>query len=146
MHKSVVCLTWIRVTASAELQIQRTKFSVQLRNLDCCKQQKTQRKGNRANPFTKFIKPDCQSQNVSFLGSHFDDHFMVKLCIYSLSRFSGLICLFSLFFLFSSWITQSCHGLLGALEQHSITHWNILEGTSKANFFPDTSVIEMGFV
>ena len=24
--------------------------------------------------------------------------------------------------------------------------WNILEGTSKANFFPDTSIIEMGFV
>ena len=24
--------------------------------------------------------------------------------------------------------------------------WNILEGISKANFFPDTSVIEMGFV
>ena len=24
--------------------------------------------------------------------------------------------------------------------------WNILEGTSKANFFPDLSIIEMGFV
>ena len=24
--------------------------------------------------------------------------------------------------------------------------WNIPEGTSKANFFPDTSIIEMGFV
>ena len=24
--------------------------------------------------------------------------------------------------------------------------WNILEGTSKANFFPETSIIEMGFV
>ena len=24
--------------------------------------------------------------------------------------------------------------------------WNILEGTTKANFFPDTSIIEMGFV
>ena len=24
--------------------------------------------------------------------------------------------------------------------------WNILEGTSKANFFPDTLIIEMGFV
>ena len=24
--------------------------------------------------------------------------------------------------------------------------WNILEGTSKANFFPDTSIIEIDFV
>ena len=24
--------------------------------------------------------------------------------------------------------------------------WNILEGTSQANFFPDTSILEMGFV
>ena len=24
--------------------------------------------------------------------------------------------------------------------------WNILEGTIKVNFFPDTSIIEMGFV
>ena len=24
--------------------------------------------------------------------------------------------------------------------------WNILEGTSKANFFPDTLIIEIGFV